>query len=146
MRPERNRFATRWSRPVSVGEENRGPKMVETIGHITARQQIEQLMLAGARLQVHRMAYEFGPDDDIPEDHFNPFTAKNFDPSDATRILAALADRRESMKEYPPKADPEPSQDPLDGNPAPSGAARSPIAPKKESGKKADGESAGEAQ
>nr|QJB19761.1 MAG: hypothetical protein [Microvirus sp.] len=74
------------------GEENSGDEIVEKAGYIPAKDQIETMINAGQRLADAR-AYEFGPDDDVPDDYYDPTRNPGFDLSDAT-IMANQADQR----------------------------------------------------
>lgn len=75
------------------GEINEGKILVETAGYIPADAKIESMILAGQRLVDFRQGYEFGDDDDIPDDYIDPTRNPGFDLSDAS-ILEAEANAR----------------------------------------------------
>ena len=80
-------FQTRYNRPERIGEFNSGENLVERAGYIPAKIQIENLILAGKRLQEHRAEmYDFTELSKIDLDFYDPTRSKNFDIADAFQL------------------------------------------------------------
>lgn len=117
-------FYTQFKRPTERLEFNEGPKITETAGYIPAKQQIENLILAGQRLAEYREEnYDFGKDDEIDEDFTDPTRSPNYDLADASQdalsVSRRLSERAKKAKEKKnvdevkkdePKAESKPSE------------------------------------
>lgn len=87
-------FQTRYNRIDRSGEINPGPILVERAGYIPAKIQIENLILAGKRLQEHRAEmYDFTELSKIDLDFYDPTRSKNFDIADAFQLKRAVEER-----------------------------------------------------
>jgi hypothetical protein len=92
------KFYTKWSRPVKIYSKSGGKRITETKSFIPAKQQIENMILAGQRLSAFRTGmYDFGPNDKIDYDYIDPTRNPNFDLADASRIKAEITAK---MEEY----------------------------------------------
>lgn len=86
----------------SAPENNSGKRLVEKQGYISAQQRIENLMLAGRRLDFARKEqYDF-PDGNIDENAFDPTRRRDYDLADATqdsfRLETALKARQTAQE------------------------------------------------
>lgn len=91
-------FYTEYIRPKSDAEINSGEKKVETAGYIPAEIQIEDMIMAGQRLnqaRAERFDFPDGRDDDL---FMDPTRSPNFDLADASS-LANMVDGRLSKAE-----------------------------------------------
>jgi len=88
---------------------------VETAGYIPADVQIEMFIQAGRRLdQARKEQFDFGPEEEVPEDFIDPTRNGSFDLADASQLgrktAAALQDqaakKRESDQAKPAKDGP----------------------------------------
>lgn len=80
-------FATKYNRPVSKPEFNDGQSKTETAGYVPPKVQIEQMIMAGYRLNQYRQeAYDFKDGDDVGEDVYDPTRGPNFDLADASML------------------------------------------------------------
>lgn len=72
----------------------------EQAGYIPPQEQIENMILAGERLnQSRKEQYDFASADEIDEDAYDPTRSGNFDLADATRMaMEAEASIAESQK------------------------------------------------
>ena len=87
-------FQTRYNRVDRPGEINPGPVLVERAGYIPAKIQIENLILAGKRLQEYRAEmYDFTDLSKIDLNFHDPTRSKNFDIADAFQLKRALEAR-----------------------------------------------------
>lgn len=90
----------------SKPETNNGERLVEKQGYIPAKKRIENLMLAGQRLNMARKEqYDF-PDGNIDENVYDPTRRKDYDLADAfqdsqrlERSLKASQIAQESKKQ-----------------------------------------------
>lgn len=79
-------FFTKYNRKPSNGETLSSKSKVERSGYIPAKVQIENLLMAGVRLNDFRNN-QYDMTDDIPnEDYFDPTRSPNFDFADATQL------------------------------------------------------------
>lgn len=99
------KFYTQWDPPPKKGEVNSGEVVVETAGYVSAQKLIEGMFQAGIRLQQSR-GYEFGSDQEVPDDYIDPTRSPGFDLADASalrhvvrRNLQAAADEANRQKE-----------------------------------------------
>ena len=82
----------------------------EQAGYIPPQRQIEDMMLAGRRLDDYRKSqFDFPDDDSIDEDVYDPTRAGNFDLSDASQMSYDVNNRIREAKEFS-KASKEASQ------------------------------------
>lgn len=80
-------FNTPWNRKKNNPERNEGEYLVEKGSYIPAKQQIENLMLAGSRLEAYRREmYDLGPDDE-DDGRTDPTRRPNYDLADAHQDL-----------------------------------------------------------
>ena len=64
----------------------------ESAGYIPADVQINMFIEAGRRLDKARIeAYDFGPNEEVPEDFIDPTRSGDFDLADASRLGKAVA-------------------------------------------------------
>lgn len=85
---------TQFDPPPYDGATMGGESLVETAGYIPAEVQINSMLQAGERLQAgRREAYDFGADDDIPEDYIDPTRSPNYDLADASVDARNVASR-----------------------------------------------------
>ena len=64
----------------------------ESAGYIPADVQITMFIEAGRRLDKARIeAYDFGPNEEVPEDFIDPTRSGDFDLADASRLGKAVA-------------------------------------------------------
>lgn len=92
---------SRYNCPPVAGEEPGGGKRItETAGYVPAEIQITEMLLAGARLgEYRREMYDFGADEEVPEDYEgDPTRAPGFDAADGSRIQMDLKGRLERLK------------------------------------------------
>ena len=79
---------TNYVRPDRRKEVGGGPRIVEASGYIPTKVQVENMLIAGQRLNEYRREqYDFSGDEEIPDD-VKPDPTRNpeFDLADATRI------------------------------------------------------------
>lgn len=108
-------FQNPWQMYEYEGEYNNGKSVTETAGYISAKDQIENLIIAGERLANFRSdQYDFGPDEDVPDDFEDPTRRPNFDLADASALarqinarLAAAAREKASGGKSAPLEEPE---------------------------------------
>lgn len=68
-------------------EENSGESLVEKAGYVSAQKRIENLILAGHRLQEYRKSqFDFESEQELDEDFSDPTRAKNFDLADGFQL------------------------------------------------------------
>jgi len=81
-------------------EENSGELIVETAGYQPAQDRIEDLILAGQRLQLSRAEqYDF-PGTKPDEEFFDPTRARGFDMADAFQLKEQLKRKRKEHEEF----------------------------------------------
>ena len=74
----------------------------EQAGYISPKQQIEQMILAGRRLDDSRKEqFDFSSEEEIDEDLYDPTRSGNFDLADATQTQIAV---KQSLQEQAVKA------------------------------------------
>lgn len=83
-------------------EQNSGEEIVETSGYMPTQQRIEQMILAGQRLdQARRESYDF--DGEIEEDFYDPTRDPNYDMADAfqdgLKVKAKLEEQKKVKKD-----------------------------------------------
>lgn len=88
-------FNTRYARPISAPAEAVDSKSkTETAGYIPADVQILRLIEAGKRLDAYRKeAYDFNPDEEVPDDFIDPTRSGSFDLADASIARRAMRRR-----------------------------------------------------
>jgi len=86
---------TNYKRPERRKEVGGGPRIVEASGYIPTKVQVENMLIAGQRLNEYRREqYDFTGDSDIPDDVTpDPTRSPEFDLADATRIGRAANER-----------------------------------------------------
>lgn len=77
--------------PVVEGEVNSGELVTQQEGYIPAHVEIMELIKAGERLQESRGTYEFGPDEEVPEDYYDPYRDRDNDPVDLFNMVGTLS-------------------------------------------------------
>lgn len=86
--------------PVPGEEPGKGKRMVETGGYIPPEVQIEEMIFAGRRLGEYRKEnYDFGADEEIPDDYVDPTRSPGFDMADASAIKSDLKTRLQRLKD-----------------------------------------------
>ena len=80
------------------GEEVSDELITEQAGYVDPKRQIEDMILAGRRLdEARRSQYDFPDEDSIDEDAYDPTRSGNFDLSDASQMQFETTERlRES--------------------------------------------------
>lgn len=91
-------FFTKYERPPRSGEINSGENKVETGSYRPTNKVIENMILAGKRLEVASAGYEFQPGEVVPDDYSDPTRDPGYDLSDASRDLAGAAQRLADAK------------------------------------------------
>lgn len=90
------KFNTPYDREHTPEAPNSGEIITEQQGYISAQDQIEALIYAGQRLDESRAGYEFDPDQEVPDDYFDPTSMRNLDMVEAQQFLDA---KRDSLME-----------------------------------------------
>lgn len=89
-------FFTKYVRPVpkEIPDEFE-PSITETAGYIPADKLIRKFIKAGLRLDSFRAqgGYEFGFDEEVPDEYFDPTRSVGYDIVDAARDLRDAKDR-----------------------------------------------------
>lgn len=71
-----------------------GETLVEPEGYVPAEKQIENMLLAGERLIAgRRESYDFGPDENVPDDIDIRARRPNYDLADATQDMLEIEGR-----------------------------------------------------
>ena len=85
------KFKTQYEEFLRSPEVNSGEILVERVGYISARDRIENLLLAGHRLENYRKdQYDFDSVDNIDESFTDPTRNKSYDMADAFQDTIAL--------------------------------------------------------
>ena len=85
------KFKTQYEDFKRTPEVNSGEILVERVGYISARDRIENLLLAGHRLENYRKEqYDFDSVENIDESFTDPTRNKNYDMADAFQSSLAL--------------------------------------------------------
>lgn len=80
-------FQTKYQNRVSKHEINLGPKKVETAGYIPPKRQIEEMIMAGRRLNEAREdMYDFPDEKSIDPNFTDPTRDPGFEMADASRL------------------------------------------------------------
>nr|QJB18844.1 MAG: hypothetical protein [Microvirus sp.] len=90
-------FNTPYERTRTPEEPNSGEILTEQSGYISAQQQIEDLIMAGQRLDESRVGYEFQEGEEIPDDYYSPLNHPNIDIVDADNFLRAQTEKLDSQ-------------------------------------------------
>lgn len=91
---------TQFNPPPYEGAVMGGPTLVEPEGYIPAEKQIANMLLAGERLIAgRREAYDFGPDDDVPDDIDIRTRRPGYDMADGTQDMLLVAERLKEQAE-----------------------------------------------
>lgn len=94
------RTSTNYRRFPKVIPELDKTRITESAGYITAKQRIENMILAGQRLVDYRKEqFDFQPDEEIDPDFTDPTRSKNFDMADATQMGMAADARLQDQKQ-----------------------------------------------
>lgn len=96
-------FYTKYVRPKKNYETNDGTTFVEMQGYEPAKIKIENMILAGKRLQMSRNhQFDFNSMEEIDDNFFDPTRSKSFDMIDASMMLdqvnARLAAQEKEMR------------------------------------------------
>lgn len=83
-------FKTKFNYIPEEGEKNSGEIITTTAGYLDPQRLIKDMILAGQRLITAREQYDFGPDDEVPDDFIDYSREPNFDLSDASLILNSI--------------------------------------------------------
>ena len=109
------KFKTQYEDFKRSPEVNSGEILVERVGYISARDRIENLLLAGHRLESYcKEQYDFDSVENIDESFTDPTRNKNYDMADAFQDTIVLNAKFNEAKEkevskYPEKT---PDKDP----------------------------------
>lgn len=83
-----------YDKPPFIKEKGGGVSEVETAGYIPAEVQIQDMLNAGRRLgEYRRERYDFGSDEEIPKDYYDPTRSPGFDMADASQLQQSVAAR-----------------------------------------------------
>lgn len=95
------KYFTQRLRPEWKGEVNNEPSKTERQSHMSAKVRIENLILAGERLQQARAeAYDYPEPKEVPEDiPEDPTRVPGFDMADASQIKLEVENRLKTQKE-----------------------------------------------
>lgn len=78
---------------------NTGPKITETAGYISIKQQVENILRAGERLTEYRREhYDYGNEKEDDGETIDPLRNPNFDLADASEILSEQTEKIENAK------------------------------------------------
>lgn len=92
-------FYTQWNRPPKQPEINNDPDMVEPGRVPTMKQQVEDFLLAGVKLDMsRRMRYDWPGDVPIDEDYYDPTRYKGFDAAEACQRMVELENKRRAIR------------------------------------------------
>ena len=81
------------------GEVLTGDTQTEQSGYVDPKRQIEDMILAGRRLdEARKNQYDFPSEEDIDEDLYDPTRSGNFDLSDASQMQFEAAERIKADK------------------------------------------------
>lgn len=108
------KFNTPYDREKTPEAPNSGEVITEQTGYISAQQQIEELILAGERLNQLRTGYEFEDGEDIPDDYYNPLNHPGVDLVEAENYLD---NARQGLDAAVNAAKPTPTMVPEESNP-----------------------------
>lgn len=87
---------TKYKRPPKQLEKGGGENLVEVAGYITAKERIENMMLAGQNLLQNRKAlYDFNHGEEIDEDFIDITRSPNFDMADISEAANYLESKKE---------------------------------------------------
>lgn len=96
------KFNTKFEREEYEKEKGGGKIITESAGYIPPKIQIEQMIMAGQRLDLARKEqFDFGPDDEIDEDYVDPTREPGFDLADASQLASETAMRLRQQEEKP---------------------------------------------
>lgn len=88
------KFQTQFDRASWEGEKNNGPDLVEKSGYVPSNVLIENMIYAGARLDLARSEYYDFPDaDSVDEEFIDPTRKAGFDLADATALNRSVQGR-----------------------------------------------------
>lgn len=92
---------TNYIRPERRKEVGGGPRIVEASGYIPTKIQVENMLLAGQRLNEYRKEqYDYSDGDSVPDDVVpDPTRSPGFDLADATRLGRDARARLDRAKE-----------------------------------------------
>jgi len=96
MKKMRMRKVTNRSTAITYkGQKNSGPKLVETAGYIPAKIQIENMMIAGFRLdQARKLKYDYESQNEQMEAYqMDPTRRPGYDPADAIRDARTYSEK-----------------------------------------------------
>lgn len=82
----------------------------EQAGYIPPQKQIENMILAGQRLDQSRMQYDFDSEEDIDEEATDPTRVANYDLADASQAQIALSSKQAEKALKPSQAVQEPPE------------------------------------
>lgn len=112
---------TNYLRPERRKEVGGGPSIVEVSGYIPTKIQVENMLIAGQRLNEYRREqYDYSEGDSVPDDIVpDPTRNPEFDLADATRLGRAATERLiQAKKEAEAKAVVEMESKPEEKTPA----------------------------
>lgn len=81
-------------RPTRAFQPHGGKVLIEKAGYISAKERIENIIAAGARLlQTRAEMYDFKEGEEIDEDFFDPTRSKGYDMADAFQDGLQVSER-----------------------------------------------------
>lgn len=102
---EKRNFYHAYNPPPHSPEKNSGELITEQAGYVPANVQIEQMMMAGFRLQQSRGGFEFDDGEAVPDDYNDITRSPNFDMADASALQMAVEAKHRAAIAAQKKAD-----------------------------------------
>lgn len=99
-------FYTKYNRPPKNYERGGGEVLVERAGYISAQVRIENLMLAGLRLQQYRDEHYDFTGEEIDDNFSDPTRRKSYDMAEAFQASLELAERMKAQRDAKKKKKP----------------------------------------
>lgn len=95
MKTKMRKYTTRSNHVPYKGQKNNGPKLVETAGYIPTKIQIENMMIAGFRLdQARKLIYDYESQNEQMEAYqMDPTRRPGYDPADAIRDARTYSEK-----------------------------------------------------
>jgi len=93
-------FNTKYKRKEVIGEINSGEIIVDKFDYVPPQVQINRMIQAGERLKIARREhYDFGNDEEVPDDFIDPTRAPDFDLADASAFQEAWELKKQELSE-----------------------------------------------
>lgn len=117
-------FFTKYNRPPKQFERGGGEILVERAGYISAQMRIENLILAGLRLQQYRDEHYDFTGEEIDDNFIDPTRRKSYDWAEAFQQSLELAEKMKAQREAKKKK--KPVDKPEEGEKAPEEGEKAP--------------------